>query len=160
MKTLDNVRSKADSYGIRIEYVNLPTNMYGIAVWHPGRHPGIGLDISLLDDPIKHKCIMAHEIGHIITADGNGLPRLTHSYIMRSKASRVEYQGKKWAANFLMPYRELDAVMRSGRCEVWELQEHFGVTREAVWFRFNMSDGLRLKNEITRKLNGQIVQYV
>lgn len=160
MVTLDNVRTKADAYGIRVEYIELPENMFGIAVWHPGRCPSIGLDISLLDDPIKHKCIMAHEIGHIITADGNGMPRLAHSYIMRSKACGVEYQGKKWAAKFLVPYRELEAVMLSGNCEVWDLQEHFGVTKEAIWFRLNMSDGLRLKNEIARKLSGKIMLHM
>ena len=160
MITLENVRCKADVYGISLEYIDLPENMFGIAVWHPGHSPQIVLDVSLLDDPIKHKCTMAHEIGHIITAYGNGMPRLSATHIMRSQASRVEYQGKKWAAKFLVPYRELKAVMRSGNCEVWELQEYFGVTRDAIWFRLNMSDGLRLKNEIARKLNGQIVQHM
>lgn len=145
MVTLSDVRNLAEVCGIRVEYVDLPKDMNGVAVWHPGRRPGIGLDNSLWDDPIKHKCIMAHEIGHIMTAEGNGIPRLSTPYYYRCLATKVEHKGKLWTARYLIPYRELAYIMSSGCREVWQLCEHFEVLKEIVWSRFNMTDALKLK---------------
>ena len=136
----------------------MPKNINGVAAWHPGLMPGICLDSSLRENPVLHKCVMAHEIGHIITADGNAIPRISTSYHHRCVATKVEHCGKAWTARYLLPYRELREVMLSGCCEVWELQEHFEVTKEVVWGRLNMADGLNLKNEFMRKQK-ELIKY-
>lgn len=159
MVTLQNVYELADSLGIRIVYEDLPGDLTGWIVCHPGRRPGVALDFSLLNDPIRHKCTLAHEIGHAVTAEGDGVPRISTPFRYRCLASRVEHQGRAWAAAYLIPHRELKKAMLSGYCETWELQEHFEVMPEIMRFRLNMSDGIKLKNSIARKMSGKVLVY-
>lgn len=146
MVTLDDALDLAYREGIEIGYYEFSPPLVGISACYPNRSPIIGLDKSLLQNSIKHKEVLAEEIGHIYTGTGNAIPRNHYIYRDKRAVMKCESQGLVWQANYLIPYRELVFIMQSGHQELWELAEYFEVSHRLMWRRLNMADAAKLRH--------------
>lgn len=86
---------------------------------------GVFIDSSQLTLSEETVCI-AHEAGHIATGT-------THAICSPyDDVARHEYRANKWAIKKLIPKDELEAAVRRGNVELWELAEEFGVTEDFI----------------------------
>lgn len=106
----------ADADGIEVIYSNIP-NCTSLSI-----EGHICLDYSLLWGGAEERTHLAHELGHCET--GSFYNRWA-PYDLREKH---EERANRWAILQLIPSEDLDAAVRSGITELWELAEHFQVT--------------------------------
>ena len=78
-----------------------------------------------LDDAAK-KCILAEEIGHCLTADGD----LTQLATVDDYS--MELAGRKWGYEVLLPVSQIKAAMRVGIDTIKDIAELYKVTPEYV----------------------------
>lgn len=104
----------------------------------PGLAPLIALDHSLTHNNSLLRTVLAEELGHHFTTADDCLCRTYCNYQDRLSISKAEHKALKWAAEYLMPNRELQKAIKHGIQEKWELAEYFDVTEEMVDFRLGL----------------------
>ena len=86
----------------------------------------VGIDPFQLESTADEKVKLAHELGHCLQG---GFYRRTSPFELRE---RCEVLADRWAMTQLMPLPDVQAAMKEGCTEVWQLAERFGVTEEFV----------------------------
>lgn len=87
---------------------------------------GVFLDVDRLQDSAEETVLVAHECGHIKTG-------ATHRVASPlDLVCRHEERANRWAIRRLLPKDDLEAALRDGCTEPWQLAERFGVTVEFV----------------------------
>lgn len=130
----------AERENIEIEWQDFIPPVRGI-YWAPdGIPPVIWLDKSLEHHPRLLRCVMAEELGHHFTTTGNCLCRTYFNYRDRLAVSKAEYRALKWAAEYLIPKRQLQKALRVRNDTLWDLAELFDVTEEMMDFRIRLPD--------------------
>lgn len=82
------------------------------------------VDFNSIRSSVEERVVVAHEYGHIETG-------ATHSICSPyDLVARHEIKADKHAIKRLIPKHELDDAVASGRTEVWDLADYFGVTEE------------------------------
>lgn len=137
--TIEEIYSLIEKEGILIEWWNFNPPLEAIYWAHPNLPPIIGLSHQLSGKPIAYlKCVLAEELGHHYTTVGYKLPKTFFHYQDRIEISRTEYKALKWAANFLIPKKELVCALKKGIKTIWDLADYFEVTEEMINFRLKL----------------------
>lgn len=135
----------ADQHGINIRWCDFAPPIRGMYWDSAIKPPVIFLDNSLEKNIRLLRCVMAEELGHHFTLDRDCLCRTYFNYRDRLTVSRAEYRALRWAAEYLIPMRQLDKALKKGTDTLWNLAELFDVTEEMMEFRLNL---LKNKGEL------------
>ena len=84
----------------------------------------IGMDYGVLPEESVRRVHLAHELGHCKTG------AFYNRWAARDVRKKHENRADKWAVNKLIPVDELDQAVADGHTELWDLEDHFGVTEE------------------------------
>lgn len=124
--------------GIKVVYWDFEPPMDGIYVAIPGYYPIIGISSRLFECSPRFRCVLAEELGHHFTTIEDNLPRQFFHYRDRLSVSRAEYRALRWAAEYLIPQKQLDKALKDGSDTLWDLAELFDVTEEMMEFRMRL----------------------
>ncbi len=86
----------------------------------------VAIDPMQLKNSNDERIKLSHELGHCIT--GAFYSRYTPLYTREM----CERKANNWAIKKLVPIDELISVLKSGKVQIWELAEHFGVDENFV----------------------------
>lgn len=84
-----------------------------------GAEYGIFLDLSCFGTVPKYKATLAHELGHCAT----GCTQKVSSPL--DLIEKHEYKANRWAIERYIPFEDLQAAIKQGRTERWQLAEYF-----------------------------------
>ncbi len=130
----------AECEGIEIEWQDFIPPIRGI-YWAPdGIPPVIWLDKSLEYHPRLLRCVMAEELGHHFTLDRDCLCCTYFNYRDRLAISKAEHRALRWAAEYLIPQKQLKRALKTGHDTLWSLAELFDVTEDMMRFRLGLPD--------------------
>lgn len=87
---------------------------------------GIFLDLGRMETSAERVVAAYHEGGHYATGTTHKL------YSPQDLLAKHEYKADKWAVKKLIPKDELQAAIKNGYTETWELADHFGVSEEFI----------------------------
>lgn len=135
----------ADAEGIIVLTWDFKPPVEALYLSIKGKH-FIAIAYSVLADKRYLRCVLAEELGHHFTTAWDCRPKKILRYKDRLRISKEEYKARKWAAQFLMPFHELEKAIRNGIHEVWDLADHFCVTEDMVKFRLELPDIAPLRN--------------
>ncbi|MGI5839323.1 MAG: ImmA/IrrE family metallo-endopeptidase [bacterium] len=135
----------ADKENINIDYWDFAPPLEAVYWTLPDGKAFIGLSKELLSRPPHFRCVLAEELGHHFTTAGDKLPATFYHYSGRLEVNKAEYRAVRWAAEYLMPARELRKAIRKGLKAVWELAGYFNVTEHMVMFRLGLPDVDRMR---------------
>lgn len=128
----------AQGLGIKISVKDLQSKKPGLLGKANAKTKEIELDISLLDDTRKHKCVLAEEIGHILYPPRQGHTayhsRNFFNYDNRGNIEAIVAQDERkaldWATNVLISDVEFYRVIKNN-VTLFQLTEYFDVDE---WF--------------------------
>ena len=106
MNKLDKLYKLCEDENIQIEWVSFDPCILGVYISDKDIPPTIALNKSIFNDRLKTMEILAEEVGHHFTTNGNYANRLLH-YSDRVRLSKEEQKAARWACNFLIGYDEL-----------------------------------------------------
>ena len=86
----------------------------------------IAIDARKVETGAQEKTLLAHELGHFMTGSFYNI------YTEFDSRAKHEYRADKWAVHRLMPYEDIQAAIRSGVRNDWEMAEYFGVPCDFV----------------------------
>lgn len=129
----------AHEEGIKVEYWDFKPPLEGIYINSPGMPPIIGISKSLFESSPQFRCVLAEELGHHFTTVGDNLPQQCYHYRDRLTVSKAEYRALRWAAEYLIPKKQLQQTLQSNNT-LWDLAELFNVTEEMMEFRLKLPD--------------------
>lgn len=129
----------AHKEGIRIEYWDFTSPIEGIYISIPNAPPVIGLSKSLFESSPLFRCVLAEELGHHFTTVGDNLPKQFYHYRDRLTISKAEYKALRWAAEYLIPKKQLLQTLNNDS-SLWGLTEIFNVTEDLMEFRLKLPD--------------------
>lgn len=124
--------------GIKVDYWDFEPPLEGIYVAIPDLPPVIGISNSLFECSPRFRCVLAEELGHHFTTAGDALPKKFFHYRDRLSVGRVEYRALKWAAEYLIPKKQLNKALRGWNNTLWSLADLFNVTEEMIQFRLDL----------------------
>lgn len=141
--------------GIALEYHRLPYPLLGHYFAEPDITPVITIIPTLEHRKPLMRCVLAEELGHHYTCNGDYLVRPYKSYFGRILIGSAEKKALKWAANMLLPKDELFAGRRTS---LFEVSEAFGVTPGFVRAVFTLPEYKQKLYSVTNKtlLSGHI----
>jgi len=129
----------AEREGINIRWWDFAPPLRGL-YWAPkDLPPVIALDNALENNTPLLRSIFAEELGHHFTLDRAAICRTYFNYRDRLAVSRAEYRAWKWAAEYLIPKKQLRKALRNGNGTLWDLAELFDVTEEMMEFRLKLA---------------------
>ena len=132
--TYDDLMRLADGGGIQVLDAELPT-VESCSVLLPDWSCAVGIDPARITSSADAVSKLAHELGHCF----RGAFYNRHSPY--DLVCQHEYKADRWAVETLMPREDVDAAMRDGAVEVWQLAERFGVSerlvRRALWIYYD-----------------------
>ena len=106
MNKLDKLYKLCEDENIQIEWVSFNPCILGVYISDKDIPPTIALNKSIFNDRLKTMEILAEEVGHHFTTNGNYANRLLH-YSDRVRLSKEEQKAARWACNFLISEDEL-----------------------------------------------------
>jgi Zn-dependent peptidase ImmA (M78 family) len=132
--TLEILKNTAEILGIKIVYAKLPPGLLGKA---NAETKIISLNVSLRDNPVQEKCVLAHEIGHVLYPPRPGHIRyysrnfLDLNFYERSNIKAIVDQDERkaldWATRVLMPDGEFNRIAEEGNYSLKEIADFFDV---------------------------------
>ena len=136
MNKLDKLYKLCEDENIQIEWVNFNPCILGVYISDKDIPPTIALNKSIFNDRLKTMEILAEEVGHHFTTNGNFANRLLH-YRDRVRLSKEEQKAARWACNFLIGDDELfDCVKKcTSEDELIEMLDvSFGILYDKLRF--------------------------
>ena len=136
MNKLDKLYKLCEDENIQIEWVNFNPCILGLYISDKDIPPTIALNKSIFNDRLKTMEILAEEVGHHFTTNGNFANRLLH-YSDRVRLSKEEQKAARWACNFLIGDVELfDCVKKCTSEEelIEMLDVSFGILYDKLKF--------------------------
>lgn len=115
--------------GIVVEYVSL-TRSKRILGWYYRAWDGqpiIALDVDLQTNPILGRCVLAEEYGHHKTGSTGCIIHAGAYSLTRANRARDESRAVRYAAELLIPTRELAEAIQKGCTSTHDLADHFYV---------------------------------
>lgn len=121
--------------------------------------PVIALDKSIIPYRNLYISILAEELGHHFTTQGNLLEE-SNNYNDKLIKNKKENLAKKWAANFLISDEEFVQALCNNISSRYDLCNYFNVTEEILQYKITsiLNDEDRYK-KIKEKLKCKEVQY-
>lgn len=114
--TLDDLYSEVEASDIIVD--NFPMRELVSAAFPEN---WIVLDTRKLKTSAEEKAVLAHEAGHCFTGS---FYNMFSSFDFREKQ---EHKANAWAFKKLVPCAYLQAAVKNGLTEIWELADFFGV---------------------------------
>ena len=136
MNKLDKLYKLCEDENIQIEWVNFNPCILGVYISDKDIPPTIALNKSIFNDRLKTMEILAEEVGHHFTTNGNYANRLLH-YRDRIRLSKEEQKAARWACNYLISDDELfDCVKKCTSEEelIEMLDVSFGILYDKLRF--------------------------
>ncbi|PWM26616.1 MAG: hypothetical protein DBX44_00160 [Oscillospiraceae bacterium] len=90
----------------------------------------IAVNPEQLTDPSVEKAVLAHELGHLETGSFSTGSDADHD-------GRHEERANRWAIRTLIPAPQLCHALESGKVELYQLAEEFGVPEEWILKAFS-----------------------
>jgi Zn-dependent peptidase ImmA (M78 family) len=132
---MDSLLKIAADLKATIIYLPLGRVKKGLFGLHIPETKTIFMDTKLLEPEYYklHRCILAEELGHVITGTSVNALKIHTNYSLKRKISEEEEKALQWATEKLIPTDELSSLLEQGFFSCEELSDYFGVT---VWFMF------------------------
>ena len=156
MKKINDIFSIIKKENIIYEETNLKNmKSKGIYFKVDGTPPVIVIDQYIVNYTSIYLSILAEELGHHFTTEGN-LLETSKNYSDKLLKNKKENIARKWAANFLITDDEFIQALNNCISSNWDMCEHFTVTNEILKYKIlsivNDEDKyLRIKNELKLK---------
>lgn len=93
--------------------------------------PVIAIDESIVKYTALYISILAEELGHHFTTQGN-LLEFSKDYSENLYKNKKEYLARKWASNFLISDAEFVQALLSSISNKYEMCEYFNITYEIL----------------------------
>lgn len=138
MKKLQDIYALLSDCNIILEYQVLPDHILGIY------HGDSNVDLIIINQYItskemKHKIILAEELGHYFTTIGNNTPKKYYKYSDKLKIDKCEEAAMRWSLNFLVPTGELIEYLKDHNyidlemcCDYFEVPRDFMIRKFEV----------------------------
>jgi len=133
------LKNTAEIWGIKVVYENLHQDLYGKA--NAGTKT-ITLNISLKNNPIQERCVLVHEIGHILYPPRPGYERYYSRDFFKynseecSSIKKIVAQDERkvndWAMSILIPDDIFNRIIADSDYSISDLMEMFEVEKWAV----------------------------
>lgn len=125
MNNLELLYDLAEQEGIIIEKISFKQSDV-LGVYYKGKDlpPVIGLDNKVMDDYKVHKCILAEELGHYYTSNGNLSKAKDIRHIKQEKIAR------RWSFKRLVGIVDIINAFNAGARDRYEMAEYLRVTEE------------------------------
>lgn len=122
--------------------------------------PIIALDKSILSYRSLFLSILAEELGHHFTTQGN-LLNDSNSYSDKLNKNKKENLAKKWAANFLISDDEFVQALNSCICNNFDMCDYFNVTEEILNYKILsiMHDEIKYKTIVNNFMLKEVQYY-
>lgn len=121
--------------------------------------PVIALDKSILPYRSLFLSILAEELGHHFTTQGN-LLKESNSYSDKLAKNKKESLAKKWAANFLISDEEFVQALNLCISNSFDMCDYFDVTNEILQYKiFSILNDEDKYNKIRNDFINKDVQY-
>jgi Zn-dependent peptidase ImmA (M78 family) len=156
MKKINNVFDIIKKENIIYEETNLKhINSKGIYFKVYGIPPVIAIDASIVNYKSIYISILAEELGHHFTTQGN-LLEASKNHSDKLQKNKKETIAKKWAANLLISDDEFVLALHRCISSNWDMCDHFTVTNEILKHKIlsiiNDEDKyIRIKNDLKSK---------
>lgn len=128
----DTIRALAQEQHIAITLAPLPQKIQGFYSDFDV-NPQIAMNQDLLEGSSEYRSVLAEELGHHFTSSGEFPPSAGIPYYDRLQHDRIESKAVRWAADFLIPTKQL--LCKVEDCSVscmQELADAFQVTVELI----------------------------
>lgn len=125
MTTLLGLYQDAESQHIGVDDFPLVTRE-AMSIVDPGGGCHIAIDRRKVASSADEKYKLAHEIGHCETGS------FYRAHVTYETWERCEARAKRRAVEKLVPLEELEAAIRSGHTELWQLAEYFDLPERAI----------------------------
>ena len=99
-----------------------PESIVSMSVKLPNGNKIIGISKEEIAEHTKLECL-AHELGHCLTDS------FYAGYSPFELREKHERRANAWAVNEIVPFPDLCQAVKDGMRELWELSEHFNVSR-------------------------------
>ena len=113
---------EAEDAGIDVYWMPLRADQ-SMAIQLEDGSCAIAVDPWKMDTIAEETVSMGHELGHCKTGS------FYNRYAKLDVRKKYENRADKWAIQRLIPARALDEAIAAGHTEIWDLADHFGVTR-------------------------------
>lgn len=138
MDAINKLLNLANRNNISISYQDIDRIANGICIFEENSY-SIILNKSLVDNPIKHKEILAEEIGHCFTMIDDPTPMKSNTYSRKCRVAKEEEKAYRWASNYLIPTDDLiNYLSFIIDATVHEIMEYFEVSRELLMKKLYM----------------------
>lgn len=130
---LQQLWQMAEDMEVFVDFHPLANRCNGLLGLYMPRYPGIALDTSLRYQKREQKCVLAEEIGHVLTFPRTDIRSVYRSYRRHGECNETiimaqdERRALAWAADFLIPDVELCQALSEGCRNCHELSEYFNV---------------------------------
>ena len=116
---LETMRALAQRMNVEIVHEHMHGDLMGLCI------DDVIILSDKLDDAAK-KCVLAEEIGHYFTAEGD------ITQLATVDDYNMELAGRKWGYEVLLPVSQIKAAMRVGIDSIKDIAELYKVTPEYV----------------------------
>lgn len=136
-----DVNAIANDLGIRIFESELGAGVSGVLVRDATYETPSGFVIFVNSEEayVRQRFTAAHEIGHYVLHRDKVGQRIEDNYLLRAEglSNTVEAQANKFAADILMPYPLIEALVREGVDGVDALARRLQVSQVAMAIRLD-----------------------
>lgn len=140
--------------GIKVEYLDMQTELEAFYLCRPDCPPIIALSEKLFENKAHYRTVFAHELGHHFTGTKSNVTHTYMHYKDRIEMNREEYYAMAWAAEYLMPDDDIDEAFQKGIMEISDLGRYFTVDAELVKLRLVLFFCKYRRKNISNKTDG------
>lgn len=135
MKKLNNIFAIIEKENIILEEVKIKfSNSKGIYLKIQDLPPTICVDKSILSYSYIYISILAEELGHHFTTNGD-LTAKSKNYSEQLYKNKKERLAKIWGANFLISDDEFVHALNNCISTIDEMAEYFNVSKEVIHYK-------------------------
>ena len=150
MNKLESLYDLAHKEGIIIETIDFnKSDILGVYYKEQGLPPIIGIHTGI-DDYSTHKCILAEELGHHYTSNGDITRAKDIRHLKQEKIAR------RWSYKKLVNLRDIIAAFNSGARNRYEMAEYLRVTEN---FLEEALSNYREKYGVSCEVDGYIIYF-
>jgi Zn-dependent peptidase ImmA (M78 family) len=149
---MDRLLEACEREGINFEELPLYITLKGIYFKRKNTRPVIALS-KALEATADITCVLAEELGHHYTSQGN---LLTGKKTSRATVRKQETRARNWAINEILSLTKIIEAFEKGYRDRYEIAEYLGVTVEFLTEAFDL---YAKKYGISKRIGDYIVFF-